>query len=110
MAGMQLLGAATFLDALDDLKDTYSGGDGYVMGTNAPYAPPQEFGTYAQSGTPHLRPSIDATKREMGRLAAQADDLDQFLRLTALNLEAETKERAPVLTGHLRASYETQEL
>lgn len=109
--GMRLTGAAAFLDALDDLKDTYTAdGDGYVVGTNVPYSIHQEFGTYKMAAQPHVRPGIDATRAQMAEFATRADDLDEFLSLTAHHLEGEIKTRAPVDTGHLRASYRTEKL
>ena len=70
----------------------------------------QEFGTAHQSGTAHFRPGADATKAKMGQLALQANDLDDWLRLVASQWSAETKSRAPVLTGNLRDSYSVEEL
>lgn len=107
---MELVGAAAFLDALEDMKDAYSGGNGWVVGTNVPYSLPQEFGTYKMEGTPHVRPGIDRTRAEMGRLAVKADDMDEFLKLTAFHLEGEIKELAPHDTGHLEGSYEAEPL
>lgn len=107
---MNVLGVAALLDAFEDMADAYSSGDGYVMGTNVEYGPKQEFGYHGGAYTPHMRPGIDATKAEMGRLAMQADDMDEFLKLTSLLLEGEVKSRAPVDTGNLRSSYTTQKL
>lgn len=111
MTGMNLTGVAQFVDALDDLKDTYTASsDGWVVGTNVEYGLYQEFGTYSQPGTPHVRPGVDATRSGLPRIAAQASDLDAFMRLAALQLEEEIKRRAPVDTGNLRASYKAEEL
>ena len=98
-------------DGFGELADAFSSeSDGYRMATTVPYAPPQEFGTAYQSGTPHFRPGMDATKAKMGQLALQADDLDDWQRLVAYQWSAETKSRAPVLTGRLRDSYSVEEL
>jgi hypothetical protein len=107
---MSLLGAAAFTDAIADTVDMFTATDKWVVGTNVRYAPPVEFGTYKMAAQPHVRPGIDATEAQMARLAAGADDIDEFLRLTAFQLEREIKARTPVLTGNLRASYRAQKL
>ena len=111
MAGMSLIGADAMADGFGELTDTFSGESaGYSVRTNVEYAPDQEFGTARQSGTPHFRPGMDATKAKMGQLALQANDLDEWLRLVALQWERETKLRAPVLTGNLKAGWTAEEL
>lgn len=111
MAGMSLIGADAMADGFGELTDAFSSeSDGYRMGTPVPYSIHQELGTARQSGTPHLRPGMDATKAKMGQLAMQAGDLDEFLKLTALQWEAETKSRAPTDTGNLKSSYQTDPL
>ena len=111
MAGMSLIGAAALVDGFDDMIDTFSGSsDGYLMGTNVPYAVHQELGTARQEGTAHVRPAMDATYAQMGRLALQADNLDEWLKLTALQWLRETQSRAPVDTGHLKGSYQVDPL
>lgn len=42
------------------------------IGSNLEYAPYQEFGTRYIMGTPHLRPGIERTIREVGDLIAEA--------------------------------------
>lgn len=45
------------------------------VGTNVPYALPQEYGTRYQSGTPHVRPAIEAERGEMfGIMAGSIKD------------------------------------
>lgn len=110
MAGMQLLGAAAFLDGLDDMKDAFAAGDGgYRVGTPVRYAPHQEFGTAYQDGTPHFRPGFDATMGHLPRLEAQASSIKGWMRLVALRWQAEAQSRAPVDSGTLRASYTVEE-
>lgn len=41
------------------------------IGSNLEYAPYQEFGTRYIAGTPHLRPGIERTIRQVGRLIAE---------------------------------------
>ena len=111
MAGMNLLGAAAVVGGIDEMIDMFSGGsDGYRVATNVEYAAHQEFGTARQDGTAHFRPGMDATKAKMAQLATQASDLDEFLKLTALQWESETSSRAPVDTGNLKASWTAEPL
>lgn len=111
MAGMELIGAGAFLDGLDDMRDTFTqDSDGYRLGTAVEYADEQEFGSSAQPGTPHLRPGMDATRAQLGRIWSQSSGIDEWMRLVALRWEAETKSRAPVDTGNLRNSYSVEEL
>lgn len=111
MAGMSLAGAGALIDGFDEMVETLGGSSsGYVMGTNVPYSVHQELGTSSQPGTPHVRPGMDATYAKMGRLALQADDVDEWLRLTALQWLRETKVRAPTDTGNLKSSYQVDEL
>ena len=111
MAGMDLIGTAALLDGFDDMVDTFSGdSDGYRIGTPLEYGPPQEFGTAYQNGTPHFRPGMDATRAKLGQIALQASDLDEFLKLAALQWQSETQSRAPVEYGTLQASYQVDEL
>lgn len=111
MAGMSLIGASAFLGGLDEMTEAFtSSSDGYRMATNVEYAPYQEFSTAYQSGTPHFRPGADATRAKMAQLATQAADLDEFLRLTALQWQRETASRAPVEYGTLKASYQVDPL
>lgn len=49
------------------------GQSGYVdVSTNVVYAPPQEFGWSGGSGTPHVRPGVDAVTRKVPALVAEA--------------------------------------
>lgn len=106
MAGMSLTGAGGLFATIDGLTDAVNiGKDGYVVGTNVEYALYNEYGTYKMAAQPHVRPAIDATRRKMGRIAVEANDLDDYLLRVALLLEGEIKHRAPVDTGRLRASY-----
>lgn len=111
MAGMELVGAAAFMDGLGDMVDTFTPEtDGYRLGNPVEYTAHQELGTVHQPGTPHFRPGMDATQAKMGQLWQQSEDVDEFLRLTALQWERETKSRAPVDSGTLRAGWETEPL
>ncbi len=47
------------------------------VGTNVDYAIHQEFGTVYQSGTPHVRPAIEANRGELVRMMGE-DVLTEF--------------------------------
>ncbi len=103
---MSLTGVGSLVGAFDEMADLYTpSGEGWVVGTNVPYSVHQEYGTYKMSGTPHVRPGVDATRRQMASLAVRATSMDDFLRLTAFKLTNEIQERAPVESGNLQGSY-----
>lgn len=72
-----------------NLRRSYHQEDGRVtatsasvlVGTDLEYAPYQEFGTRYQSGTPHVRPAIDA---ERGRILREIADAAEALLNNAL--------------------------
>ena len=45
-----------------------------LVGTDVEYAPPQEFGTRYMSGTPHVRPALDASRGAIAREMVAAGD------------------------------------
>lgn len=48
-------------------------GRAYVeISSNVVYAPHQEFGTSRQTGTPHVRPGIEAVRPKIGAIVAEA--------------------------------------
>lgn len=134
MAGMDLEGAAEFEATIDEFAaDLTVDNNERVVGTNLEYAPPVEFGTASHTITgdplafpdgsggtafatevqhpgtdpqPHVRPGARATERELGRLAVQADSLEEFLNMAGMHMEGEISRRAPIKTGRLAASYE----
>lgn len=106
--GIELTGVAGMLEAIDDIKDALIIRDKWVIGTNVPYASFQEFGTSYQTGTPHLRPGFDQTVAKFDAIAGDMDDGQEIVKEIALEIERETKLKAPVDTGHLRASYRTE--
>lgn len=109
---MELIGAAAFSSAIEDMIDYHTPEtDGYLVGNSVEYTAHQEFGTVHQDGTPHFRPGMDATRAQLAQIAARASGIDEFMKLAALQWEAEAKSRAPVgETGNLRAGWETQPL
>jgi hypothetical protein len=105
-----LTGIESFQAEIEDTAAEWEGGRGYRVFSNVEYAVYQEYGTRYQSGTPHVRPGADKTRAQLGRLAVSADSLDEFLRKAALTLEGEIKQAAPVDTGTLRSSYQTERI
>lgn len=110
MAGMQLVGAALFIEDLHDTTRQWRSDAVWAIGSPASYADDQEFGTAYQSGTPHLRPAVRATEAAMAEIAMDADGMDDYLRRIAFHIETGTKRRAPVLTGYLRSSYAAEQI
>lgn len=108
--GTQLLGMGSVLTELENLSINIGTDAVYVVGTNVEYAIHQEFGTVNQSGQPHLRPAVRATRSRIGSLAQRADSGDDLIRLIALDIERGAKRRAPVDTGNLRASYRSERI
>lgn len=104
---MSISGVTGVIEATQGIQNAVSmaGKNGYRVGTEVDYSIHQEYGTSRHPAQPHMRPAIDDTRRQLGRIAANADDLDDYLFKAAVYLEGETKRRAPVDTGRLRASY-----
>jgi hypothetical protein len=103
MAGITVTGVDSFVSAIEEATNQSEGA--YRVSSNVNYSVFQEYGTRFQSGTPHVRPGVDATTQQMARIAVSANSLDDFLSRTADVLEGEIKSRAPVDTGNLRSSY-----
>lgn len=102
---MELVGVASMLEGFDDILDAMVTNEGWVIGTNVPYASEQEFGTSYQSGTPHLRPGFDRAIAGFDHRVEGAEAVAAELERTAFLIERYTKGYTPVDTGHLRASY-----
>jgi hypothetical protein len=110
MAGLELLGTASVLEALDDLKD-FAGEAEYVVGTNVEYAVYVEFGTSKMEAQPYLRPAAERVmEQEADAIAADAESTEEVVRDIALAIERHAKEEVPVDTGNLRASIEAEKI
>lgn len=99
---MRTIGFAAVMEALEDLRPGPSAE--WVVGTNVEYAPYVEFGTSRMGAQPYLRPAVDRARGNIDSIAGNADSLDEALRLIALDIEKESKNRCPVDTGHLKGS------
>lgn len=103
---MSISGVSATIESTHDMQAFMSlGTDGYRVGTDVEYSIYQEYGTSTHSAQPHMRPAIDDTRRQLGKIAATSASLEDYLFKAAVYLEGETKRRAPVDTGRLRASY-----
>ena len=102
---LDLDGFDSINQGLEDVEEDWTGPSDYKVSSDVEYAFYQEFGTRYQSGTPHVRPGVDATKAKVARVAASASDIDEFMRKAANLTQREIQSRAPVNTGRLRSSY-----
>jgi hypothetical protein len=108
MAGLELLGAAATLEALDDLRDFAQPAE-YVVGTNVEYAVYVEFGTSKMAAQPYLRPAAKKVmNEEADALADLASSTEELVKGVALSIEREAKKKVPVDTGNLRGSITAQ--
>lgn len=101
-------GFGAMMQAFDEIEDSMVVQNSYSIGTNVRYAPFQEFGTSYQSGTPHLRPGFDQALAEFEQISATSETASQTLQRLALEVERQTKQNAPVDTGHLKNSYRAE--
>lgn len=108
--GIQLHGLGSALKALDGIQMRLDDNAVYVVGTNVEYAIFQEFGTSRQEGTPHLFPAARAVQRDAQRIAGDANTVEEAVKRLAFAVERGAKERAPVDTGNLKASYRTERI
>lgn len=105
-----MTGIGGMLQALEKLNFAMNvQGKGFSIGTNVPYSTFQEFGTSYQSGKAHLRPGFDAVvAMHIDRIIANNDNAEEIVTKIALEIEHQTKIRAPVDTGNLKNSYRAE--
>lgn len=108
--GARMTGVGSLIEALDDIEDRWTRDVRYVVGTSQEYAVFVEYGTSSQAAQPYLRPAAEQTKRELDTIAGQANDINEFVELAALNVERISKEVVPVDTGALKSSIRTEKL
>ena len=107
---VNLTGVAGLVATLDGLEERWTTEVTYVVGTDVEYAVHVEFGTSQMAAQPYLRPAAERTNRRLDEIAAQADDVEEFVRLAALEVEAISKEVVPVDTGNLQSSISAQRI
>lgn len=103
--GLDIEGANGFIEGIDDLEDDFAQNVSLEVYTNVDYAYWQEFGTSFMEGTPHLRPGFRAALGSLDDFI-EHHTTRRALMLLAIEVVRETMRRAPVDTGHLRASYD----
>ena len=101
---VNLTGIGSLLATLDSMEERWTTEVTYVVGTNVEYAVHVEFGTSRMAAQPYLRPAAERTNRQLDQIAAQTDDVEEFVRLAAIEVETIAKEVVPVDTGNLQAS------
>lgn len=105
-----LTGTASLVSTLDGIDERWTTDVTYVVGTDVKYAIHVEYGTSKMAAQPYLRPAAERTNRQLDQIAAQADDVEEFVRLAALEVEAISKEVVPVDTGNLQSSITAQRI
>lgn len=101
-----LIGYATTLSALNDLKDSLDAEETWVVGTNVEYSVHVEYGTEDMAAQPYLRPAVREAVREIE--ADDYDDVDSLVEGLAMTIEAKAKDKVPVDTGNLKRSIEAE--
>lgn len=108
MAGMELIGAAATIEAIDDLRSFAEPAE-YIVGTDVEYAVYVEFGTSRMAAQPYMRPAVKSVVNRKGdQFAEDAESAKDLVKKLALEIEREAKERAPVDTGTLQNSIQAQ--
>ena len=108
MAGMELIGAAATIEAIDDLRSFAEPAE-YIVGTDVEYAVYVEYGTSRMAAQPYMRPAVKSVVNRKGdELAEEADSTAELVKKLAFAIEREAKERAPVDTGTLQNSISAQ--
>lgn len=109
-SGIDILGYASVIEDLDDVRDAVSTTEQWKVGTNVEYAVYVEFGTSDQAAQPYLRPAARSALRDFDSVVGSVDDADELVEELALRIEEKAKDRAPVDTGNLRRSIEAERL
>jgi len=102
--GASMIGFGQTMNVLQELRD-YVVTDTWIVGTSVEYAAFVEFGTSKMQAQPYLRPAVrEVFTQDFSRLAAQAEDSNELVKLLALEVERKAKKKAPVDTGNLMGS------
>jgi hypothetical protein len=108
---MQVQGATAAVRTVRNVRDQYGREVAYVVGVGARYGAYVEFGTSKMKPQPYLMPATRYVLRsELPSIANEANSIEDIVRMTALEIEAQAKERAPVDTGKLKNSIEAAPL
>lgn len=102
--GANLIGFGQAMDVMKDLKNVVVS-DTWIVGTSVEYAAYVEFGTSKMKAQPYLRPAVrEVFTQDFSRLADQAENTNELVKLLALEVERKAKKKAPVDTGNLMGS------
>ncbi|WP_327050560.1 HK97-gp10 family putative phage morphogenesis protein [Halomicrococcus gelatinilyticus] len=84
----------------------------WAVKTEVHYAIYQEFGTSHHPPQPYMRPAVQRISQsgEIQRILGDADNLDDGIQEIAMEVRDEAKDFAPVRTGRLRDSIETEKV
>lgn len=102
--GMNLLGYSALLKSFNQMIP--KGSDVWEIGPNTNYDVYVELGTTRARPQPYVAPGAKKVMSEFAVHEAQADDLNDLLRILALSMEREMKFFCPVDTGTLQGSIE----
>lgn len=104
----KFVGYSAMMNELDSLKINIESDAVYVVGTNVKYSIFVEYGTSRMAAQPYFRPAIREIEREIPVLAEKAGSTDELIKLIALGLERKIAQKAPVDTGNLAASIQSE--
>jgi hypothetical protein len=109
--GMQIAGLANVMGMFDNLEASIGdSGTVYFVGTNVEYSIYVELGTSKMSAQPYIRPAVEEFNRgpmayiQKHQPGANPSSTEELVKVSALALERDIAERAPVDTGNLQAS------
>lgn len=105
--GMSVVGVRSAVDALESLKSGFTEETAWIVGVGAEYGAYVELGTSNMEAQPYLFPAAKQVMRtEFAQLEQEAGDVNDLVRLLALEIEGQAKRKSPVDTGNLRSSIE----
>lgn len=107
--GVSLVGGGQIVEEFEAVATGDTAPD-YIVGTGVEYAAYVEFGTSKMQAQPYLEPAVRTVMRNLGRYEEEADDIEELIKILALEIEREAKQGCPVDTGTLRSSIKAVKL
>lgn len=108
--GARFVGFGSMMDSIDGLQSRLDDDAVWVVGTDKIYGVYQEFGTKNMRAQPYLRPAARDAERNIERITAPANSVEEAIKRVALHIERESKKNAPVDTGALRSSLRAERI